>query len=94
MFVAEVEFLGIARGGRTTPPQSGFRPQIEAGDVHTSCVVEAMDGESVFEFDKEYRVLLRMLYPEEYGTRLSIGSRVRLFEGSRLIGQGRIIDVR
>ncbi|MGZ6322269.1 MAG: hypothetical protein ACXWQR_23550 [Ktedonobacterales bacterium] len=93
MFVAKVVFLGPSRGGRNTPPQSGYHPQIKAGDEYTSCVIESLRDEVVFDFDKEHLVLLRLMFPEGHEEMFSIGSRVIFFEGHRLIGSGTIVEV-
>ena len=94
MILARTEFLGSDRGGRRTPPQSGFRPQIVAGDVHTSCVVENLSGEGSFEFNKEYNVALKLMFPELYEARFSVGDAVELYEGSKLIGCGAVTDIK
>jgi hypothetical protein len=90
VFGAIITFVGPDQGGRHIPPQSGFHPQIDAGGVHTSCIVEGLSGESVFQFDVETKVLLRLMFPDEYSKHFSIGSEVRLYEGSKLIGKGKI----
>jgi hypothetical protein len=51
MFIALVAFLGPDKGGRSTCPDSGYRPQIDAGGEFTSCAIESLVGETVFAFD-------------------------------------------
>jgi hypothetical protein len=95
MFVARVIFFGADKGGRYNPPQSGFHPQIDVGDgIYTSCIVESIGDDHIFSFDKEFEVLLKLIFPEQYEKNLSEGSEVRLYEGSKLIGQGKIINQR
>lgn len=94
MFIAEVTFWGQDKGGRFSPPQSGFKPQIKAGDAHTSCYVTSMDGMvTTFEFDKPTTVKLDLMFPDQYGDRLSINSKVLLYEGDKQVAEGRIIAV-
>ncbi len=93
MFLARVRFFGPDEGGRHSPPQSGYHPQVDAGDVYTSCAVESLDEEIVFEFDKEYTVRLRLLFPDLYRDRFAPGSVLRLYEGSRLVGTGTILEL-
>lgn len=93
MFVANVVFIGPSSGGRDTPPQSGYHPQIKAGDEYTSCVIESLRDEVVFDFDKEHLVSLRLMFPEGHESKFSVGSSVSFFEGSHLIGSGTIVDV-
>lgn len=91
---ATVVFLGVEGSGRYTPPVSGFRPQIDVdGKLHSSCVVESLDGTEVFVFGQTYRVTLRPMFPERYPDAFVVGGPVRLFEGGRLIGRGEITAV-
>jgi hypothetical protein len=93
VFVAQVTFLGPDKGGRLTCPQSGYHPQIDADGVFTSCVIESLSGETTFAFDTAYRVSLRLLLPDLYRDAFSVGSPVRFYEGSHLIGTGTILEV-
>lgn len=93
MFLAKVTFWGQEKGGRLTPPQSGFRPQIQAGDVHTSCTVTSVDDTIIiFNFNKLTSVYLKLMYPDEYGDKLVVGDKVRLFEGNKQIAEGTILE--
>lgn len=94
MFVAQVSFLGPDMGGRRTRPESGYHPQLDADGVLTSCVIESLDGETIFEFDTPYRVSLRLLFPDLHRDAFAVGSPVRFYEGSHLIGTGTILEVR
>lgn len=93
MFLARVTFFGPEKGGRRTRPQSGYHPQVDAGGVYTSCTIESLDEEAMFEFDQEYTVRLRLLLPELYRDRFSLGSTYCFYEGSHLVGSGTIIEV-
>ena len=94
MFVARILFFGADKGGRYSPPQSGFRPQIDIHGIHTSCIIESLDGEVVFSFEKEHRVLLKPMFPDQYPDAFKIGDAVNIYEGSKLIGTGRVIESR
>ena len=95
MFVAHVTFLCPQRGGRDTPPRSGYHPQIDAGGVFTSCVIESLGDETIFAFDIAHRVRLRLLFPELYHDHdaFAVGSDVRFYEGSHLVGSGTILEI-
>ena len=93
MFLAQVTFLGPDKGGRSTQPQSGYHPQIDSGGEFTSCDIEGLGGETTFEFDTAYRVSLRLLFPDRYHDAFSVGSAVRFYEGSHLVGTGTILAV-
>ena len=88
---AEVTFFGIEKGGRLSPPKTGFRPQIEMHGIHTSCVVDSLEGEELFLFERAHRVSLNLMFPEQYTDAFKIGDTVNLYEGSKLIGSGKIV---
>lgn len=94
MYAAQLEFWGQDKGGRFSPPQPGFRPQLEIGEVKTSCTVSTDDSSvTMFEFDQEYDVKLELLHQQHYGNVLSVGDTVRLFEGKKQIAEGTITQV-
>ena len=94
MFVAHVTFLSPQQGGRRIPPQSGYHPQIDAGGVLTSCVIESLAEETIFAFNAVHRVSLRLLFPDEVHDAFAVGSHVRFYEGSHLVGSGTILELR
>ena len=85
--------MDSASGGRLSPPRSGFRPQIDVGGTHTSCVVESLVGSELLEFGKEHRVAIRLMFPSQYPNAFNVGDSVRLFEGSKLIGTGTVVEL-
>lgn len=93
MFLARVSFLGPEKGGRSGPAMLGYHPQIDVGDEYTSCAIESLDDETTFEFDREYTVRLRLLLPEVYGDRITVGSTHGFYEGSHLVASGTILAV-
>jgi translation elongation factor EF-Tu-like GTPase len=94
MFVARILFFGADKGGRNSPPQTGYHPQIDIHGIHTSCVIESLDGEVAFSFNREHRVSLKLMFPDQYPDALKVGDAVNLYEGSKLIGTGRVIEAR
>ena len=93
MFIARVTFLRPKVDPQGWRPRSGYHPQVDAGGVYTSCAIESLDDETEFEFDTEYTVRLRLLFPELYRDAFSVGSTVRFYEGSRPIGSGTILEI-
>ena len=91
MSIANIIFYSSGKGGRYTPPQTGFRPQINIGGIHTSCVVNSLNGEQFFDFDKEYNVFLELMFPDQYELPCKGGDKISLYEGSKLIGEGEIV---
>jgi hypothetical protein len=92
VYYAKIVFLDRENGGRSIPPQTGYHPQIDLGSVHTSCYVENLGTDTIFEFGCEHDVALTLMFPELYGGILSAGSPVRLYEGGKLVGSGTIIE--
>ena len=93
MLTATIFFFDAANGGRLNSPHSGFRPQIDVCGIHTSCVVESLSGEKIFSLGQVHKVSLRLVFPEHFHNAFSLGDSVCLFEGSKLIGKGNIVDL-
>lgn len=91
MFLAEIVFFGQDKGGRFTPPKSGFHPQVKIGEEFTSCIIHSVEeGINVFSFNIPYQVKINLMFPQRYSDKLSIGQELFLFEGSKQIAQGKI----
>ena len=90
MYKAKLVFWDEKKGGRASPPVSGFRPHIEIDDIHTSCIVSSDDGKKTFNFDIYHNVKIELMFPNEYGYQLNKGDSVRLFEGNKQIAEGTI----
>jgi spore coat protein CotH len=91
MFKAKLNFFGEDKGGRISPPGSGVRPQIEIGNIQTSCTVCSYENAvAIFDFDIEHTVTLEIMHPSEYGKVLKVKDIVRLFEGHKQIAEGTI----
>jgi hypothetical protein len=93
MCIARVKFFRPQHDPGDWRPRPGYHPQVDAGGVYTSCVIERLDDETMFDFEREYTVRLRLLFPEEYRDAFSVGSPVHLYEGSRPVGSGIILDI-
>jgi len=94
LFVARILFFGADKGGRYSPPQTGFRPQVDIHGIHTSCVIESLGGEVAFSFEREHRVSLKLMFPDQYPDAFKVGDALNLYEGSKLIGTGSVIEAR
>lgn len=93
MPLARVKFFDAAGGGRLTPPESGFRPQIGINELHTSCTVESVEGKRTFPFNTEHRVSLKLMFPERYLDAFHVNDFVRFYEGNKIIGKGVIVEL-
>lgn len=93
MFSARVVLFRPQHDPGDWRPRPGYHPQVDAGGVFTSCAIERLGDETVFEFEQEYTVRLRLLFPDQYRDAFSVGSTVRFFEGSRPVGRGTILDI-
>jgi len=52
-------------------------------------MVESLEGEEIFSFEKEHRVLLKLMFPDQNPNAFEVGDVVSLYEGSKLIGSGK-----
>lgn len=94
LFSAIVKLLSSKEDGRINAPQSGYRPQLKLGDVHTSCIIRPQNGDKlVMDFDIEHQVYLELVFPE-YQDKIKQGIKIEFYEGARLIGRGEIINNR
>lgn len=80
-------------GQEAAPPLSGYHPQIKAGDLFTSCAIEATDRDVIFMFGYTFDVVLRLLFPNQYGHLFAAGDDVSFYEGEVCVGVGKIIEV-
>ena len=93
MIIAWVKFLSSDEGGRKSPPFSGYHPQVAVGNELTSCVIESLNGETIFAFDKKHRVSLRLMFSDQYPDPFTVGQTIYFYEGSHLVGSGIILEV-
>ncbi|HEX3272341.1 MAG TPA: hypothetical protein VHR15_16980 [Ktedonobacterales bacterium] len=93
MVIARVQFLSYEEGGRASLPSSGYHPQVAIGNEQTSCVIESLDGETTFAFDKEHLVSLRLTFPDHYLNAFAVGQAVYFYEGGHLVGSGVVLEV-
>lgn len=89
--LAKVVFFGPDRGGRRSAPLPGYRPQLDLGDVQTSCVIGEEETAGQYDFDIEHLVPLRLMFAEAYGDRVRPGTTYPLREGPRQIGVATIV---
>lgn len=89
----ELVFFDREHGGRLHPPWSGFRPQIKAGELFTSCVVSTYDDSTEFEFGRSLNAYIEFVFAEAVGSPFKVGDPVELFEGARRIAQGVVVAV-
>lgn len=83
MPVVKVVFFSSENGGRFNPPMSGFRPQVDLSGVHTSCLIESLEGLGAFAFNVEHIVRLTLMHPGQYKITFELGHKIELFEGGK-----------
>jgi translation elongation factor EF-Tu-like GTPase len=94
VYKAKLNFWAEDKGGRFSPPSSGFRPQIKIGDIQTSCTVRSYENiVMTFDFTVEHIVTLELMHSSQYSNALKVGDIVSLFEGSKQIAEGTITDL-
>lgn len=90
---AEVTFLAADEGGRSTPAQSGYRPQHAVRDDYfTTGVQEYLDVEQAAP-GATVRANITFLTPEAYPGCLWEGKVINVQEGSRVVGRARILKI-
>lgn len=91
--LANIVFFSREHGGRFTPPESGFHPQIQIGEEYTSCKIDRIGYEKTFSFNMLVKVNLTLLLPEIYFQRLYEGLSFEIFEGAHHIGSGTVLKL-
>jgi hypothetical protein len=90
---ASIVFFTRDCGGRSSPPQSGYHPQISIGEVLTSCRIDSANNEIKFDFDEYHEVYLTLLLPNVYLHHLREGLSFRIYEGAHQVGNGIILQL-
>lgn len=88
---ARIKFLPPEEGGRLEPARDGIRPQLELGEIHTSCIVRSISDHQVFDSGVFYEVEIDIPHWDHYSALFDRNRPVRLFDGSRLIATGAYI---
>lgn len=90
-FIAELSYLSTEEGGRKTPAKSGYRPHVKFyfDEMHTT-------GQQTF-IDKEWvnpgesiKAKIKILAVDHFSNSLTEGMNFGFWEGSKLIGKGKI----
>lgn len=91
-FIAELEYK--LEGGRTTPALSGYRPQIkfEFDGMQTSGQQKFINRKLVFPGDKVIAEI-NILSVDYFSNKLEEGMEFEFREGSRIIGNGKILTI-
>lgn len=90
-FIAELQYLTTEQGGRKTPANSGYRPQVkfDFSEMQTSGQQTFIDKETVYPGDK-VDAKIKILSPDYFAHSLTEGMNFEFREGSTLIGTGQI----
>lgn len=96
-FRARIRLLKAAEGGRSTPAQPGYRPQVhfETAPLHGTCTSgswQKMEHEKLYPGETA-DVDIALLSKELCRQKLFPGLKIRLAEGSVIIGTGEILEV-
>lgn len=90
-FIAELQYLTTEQGGRKTPANSGYRPQVKFDftEMQTSGQQTFIDKETVYPGDK-VEAKIKILSPDYFADCLTEGMNFEFREGATLIGTGQI----
>lgn len=90
-FIAELQYLTTGQGGRKTPTNSGYRPQVkfDFAEMQTSGQQTFIGKEIVCPGEK-VDAKIKILSPDYFADCLTEGMNFEFREGSTLIGTGQI----
>jgi len=90
-FIAELQYLTTAQGGRKTPACSGYRPQVKFDftEMQTSGQQIFINRETVYPGDKA-EAKIKIFSPDYFANSLTEGMNFEFREGATLIGTGKI----
>jgi translation elongation factor EF-Tu-like GTPase len=90
---AEVYFFTSEHGGRSTPALTGYRPShlVKENYLTTGCHVY-IDQDFVFP-GHTARTLIAFISPEAYPHCLTLGKRINIQEGGRIVGHATVTKI-
>nr|WP_246223640.1 hypothetical protein [Fulvivirga kasyanovii] len=90
-FIAELQYLTTEQGGRRTPAQSGYRPQVkfEFAEMQTSGQ-QTFIGRELVSPGESVRAKIKFLSPHFFAHTLTKGMGFEFREGGIVIGTGKI----
>lgn len=90
-FIAELQYLTTKQGGRKTPANSGYRPQVKFDftEMQTSGQQTFIDKVTVYPGDK-VDAKIKILSPDYFADCLTEGMNFEFREGATVIGTGQI----
>ncbi len=93
-FIAELKYRTTEEGGRKTPAQSGYRPQVKFDftEMQTSGQQIFIDKDIVYPGDT-VKAKIRILSPQFYENQLTEGMMYEFREGATVIGTGKILTI-
>ena len=94
-FIAELQYRTTEEGGRKTPVFTGYRPQVKFAfsEMQTSGIQTFIDKETVYPGDKVIAEII-VLSTSFFEGSVEVGTSFEFREGSRVIGNGVIIEIR
>jgi translation elongation factor EF-Tu-like GTPase len=94
-FAARLQYNTFDEGGRITPAKSGYRPHIKFDiDENLSSGRQIFIGRELV-FPGEYvDAEITILSPELFENKLFKGLEFKFFEGSKIIGTGKILHIK
>jgi len=93
-FIAKPKYKTSEEGGRKTPANNGYRPQIKFGftDKQTSGSQIFLDKEKVNP-GETVTAEITVLTPQLFENKLEVGMNFHFLEGSTIIGFGSVLDI-
>lgn len=93
-FIAKLHYYTTEQGGRKTPANSGYRPQVkfDFSDFQTSGQQKFIGTDMVYP-GETITAQITILSPSFFQNKLSVGLGFEFREGHKVIGTGKILEI-
>lgn len=94
-FIAYLKYRTTDEGGRETPAQSGYRPQVRFDFEKITSSGRQVFINKKWVFPGEYvEAEITLMSPQFFENKLSVGLKFEFIEGSKIIGIGKILKIK
>ncbi|MFI2743364.1 hypothetical protein ACG2LH_11540 [Zhouia sp. PK063] len=93
-FIAELKYRTTDEGGRQTPANSGYRPQVKFPfSKMTTSGQQTFIGQDSVKPGETVQAEIMILSPQFFENMLEIGMTFELREGSKIVATGKLIKI-
>ena len=91
--LVEFALLPAGEGGKTLGVSNGYRPQYLINDDYLTSTDHFFIDSDRVKLGHSCNAFVRFITPEAYPHTLSVGRRIKVQEGSRLVGHATVIEI-